>query len=30
MVFNGKTLYQSIKIYDTIGLFLPNIMVIAK
>lgn len=21
MLFNGKTLYQSIKIYDTIGLF---------
>ena len=30
MVYNEKTLYQSMGIYDTIGLFLLNIMVIAK
>lgn len=30
MVYNEKTLYQSMKIYDTIGLFLSSIMVIAK
>lgn len=30
MVYNEKALYQSMEIYDTIGLFLLNIMVIAK
>lgn len=30
MVYNEKTLYQSMEIYDTIGLFLSSIMVIAK